>query len=251
MSQLFQPVPYQQLGPNMAALPDVFIFNFNLNRNLFSTVQSLLKSAFIPFTEYALYHLIVQQIYVPTEVTLRELIYEIVPSDSGRTRNDLELSIRYAGSVSWSGNLNHLAMIMSIKGVKYSPYANAMISTWLQHPGMHGRTLSKRRGRTTKPRKAKWHVLHDPNAQQFWYQSLAEEGGNKAESLYEDLVLGRSGSIENRSLPQLFSTQIPNPFSPKTKLPLYQHPLVLGLQPSITSPDVLADLLLGGFFYGN
>jgi len=217
-------------SPNRIAqsFEHIVIMWVELNVDIFMQLNALLpKYGGKKVNERELYNSFKDIVYIPVLTYLLGQINRIVPRDSGRTRNALELSVRgisgtTGGASSRVGDLHPFLVVLNAgniidkRGNAYVKYANAMPQSWLVHPGIHHpKTKSYRFGRTVKQKpKQTFHYLNDPEAESDFMGKLADgmpgmQGGRDyaehqymfrfipfLSNLYEPLIRGMNLSTQ-------------------------------------------------------
>jgi hypothetical protein len=192
----------RNLGP-MGFMPNELVIALEMDTLLFTQYQSFAKYMNRNFQETEILHIIQQNLYDPLRIMLFQLINSIVPQDSGRLRNAMELSVAggrtgQGGSHSMTSSLHPFFVVVNTGKVEYAPVVNQMSTPMLQHFGFsHRNRLSTRYGRTVKPDYAKGgHHLYDPQAITHWYEEILTQGRTRAQQLWLNLS-GNAGPLAN------------------------------------------------------
>jgi hypothetical protein len=76
-------------------------------------------------------------------------------------------------------------MVLSTGNILYASVVNKMPEQWLQHPGTHGQKRQTKMGRAGPRRRT---FLHDPMAEQNWFNKILETARLKAWNAYETFL---------------------------------------------------------------
>lgn len=180
-----------RLGSTAYLDPQILI-SIQINYDWFLYLQQLMLSnpPFRRLQENELLSAIKSQLETPLQNYLFNLIDMLVPSDSGRLRNNIKISLREHGQIN---SLNPFFLVVDAGKLSYASPVNEMPDLWLKHYGQsHKGGLSNRTGRTVKQ---KPHGLYDPLAERHWFQKIVNGGRTYTEVLWQRLRQGLFTSI--------------------------------------------------------
>ena len=187
------------LGP-LGYNPNELIIMIQLDMRAFLTFQAVLRQINQNITESELLTGVINDIYTHLKPYMMGLINSIVPRDSGRLRNAMELSIAggrgsgaQGGSTTMISGLNPFMVILNTGMVSYAPVVNKMPDQWLIHPGTHGirsrttvgRPTGRPSGRTKVPSS-----LNDPQAETLWFDKVRDQSRLYAQQLWNNMLFG-------------------------------------------------------------
>lgn len=142
------------------------------------------------------------EMYQKLKNDLFVIINKIVPQDSGRLRNSMELAINggragSGGATSMTSDLRPFSVVVNTGDLKYARPVNAMPTPWLAHPHAFGSNKGYKFGRTVTrrsagsdigPRGAWRHNLNDPSAQTGWFYDVVYKGRTIAQQKYQQFL---------------------------------------------------------------
>jgi hypothetical protein len=140
-----------------------------------------------PLRETELLAMIKKSVYDPLQIQLRAYMERIVPFDTGRLLNAMELALaggRGGGQSSATSQLNSLRpfyVVLNTGGVEYANVVSNMGVGNVRHPHAGSTNKSYRTGRIVKQSP---HNLHDPHAKPTYFEDSVEFGQRLAENLW-------------------------------------------------------------------
>ena len=175
------------------------ILLIQLNYNVLDWYNQMLKAVppFHQITEGELLDHIKRYIYNPLVIDIELKIEQVVPSDSGRLRNTMKLSLGRGsgGASSMISGLNPFSVVVNTGRLNYAGPVNNMPGTWLKHTGLsHQNRLSTSTSRVmtrknfVTSRGQKGHLLLDPDAESHWFEEVVTFGRIEAQQRWNNYI---------------------------------------------------------------
>lgn len=224
---ILQPHGGMNLGP-LGYNPNELIILLQIDIQSFLTFQAVMRQINQNITESDILNAVISDIYIPLKVFMYNMIRgasAVVPIDSGRLANAMELSIAggkgsgaQGGATSLITGLNPFMVILNTGMVSYAPVVNQMSPDMLKHYGAsHQGKLSQRFGRTVTQKQSiqgLGHRLFDPTAEQHWFEKVRDGGRQFAQQRWNNAQFG--GNLFNLATKIVAAYSYLNPHPPGT-----------------------------------